>query len=219
VSGNALSPDDLRHRNSLVRRAVAKEAARYDKSMGWAERRIMGSEHRGWVCSRARGATLEAAVGTALNLAHYPANVALTGLDLSPEMLAIARARATSTGRTIDLMEGDAHRLPFDDATFDSVVCTYSLCNIPDPRLAVAEFKRVLRPGGRLILVDHIRSTNKLILWIQRLIEHFSARQSEFMTRRPLEYVEAEGFNVVERDRLRAGFIERLMATKGGGGH
>jgi len=144
--------------------------------------------------------------------------VRLTGIDLSPEMLAIADQRATSLQRDVDLHEGDAHELPFDDATFDSVVCTYSLCNIPDPQLAVAEMTRVLRHGGNLILVDHIRSSVTPILWLQRAIEFVTVRlEDEYMTRRPLEHVQALGLHVTERDRMRAGLVERLTAINPNG--
>jgi len=207
---------DLDSANQVRREAWAKEAASYDKRVGFFERRIFGREHRPWACSRASGKTLEVAVGTGLNLPLYPAEVELVGLDLSPEMLAIARKRAAELNRSIDLREGDAHALPFEDGTFDTAVCTYSLCNIPDARLAVREMKRVLRAGGRLILVDHIRSSNKPLFWFQKAVELLSSRQGERFTRRPLEHVEAEGFHVLERDRLgRGGIVERLVATKG----
>ena len=202
--------------NELRRRAWAKEADRYDKRIGFFERRLFGAEHRAWACGRIAGKTLEVAVGTGLNLPLYPPGVDLVGLDLSPEMLEIARRRAADLGRNVELHEGDAHSLPFEDGTFDSVICTYSLCNIPDPHRAVGEMKRVLRPEGRVILVDHIRSAAKPILWIQKAIELFSVRsEGEHMTRRPLEHVEAQGLDVIERHRSGpGGIIERLVATK-----
>jgi ubiquinone/menaquinone biosynthesis C-methylase UbiE len=114
------------------------------------------------------------------------------------------------------LAEGDAHDLSYPDNSFDTVVCTYSLCNIPDPRRAVAEMKRVLRPRGKLILVDHVRSPVKPVFWLQKVIELFSAQlEGEHQTRRPLEYVKAEGFEILERDRLgAASVVERLVARK-----
>jgi ubiquinone/menaquinone biosynthesis C-methylase UbiE len=155
-------------------------------------------------------------VGTALNLAHYPDDVTLTGIDLSPEMLDIARERSASLSRDIAMHEGDAHELPFEDATFDTVVCTYSLCNIPDPLRAVAEMKRVLRPRGKLILIDHIRSAVRPIFWFQKAVEFFTRRlEGEHMTRRPLEQVKAEGFEIIERDRVGpGGIVERLVAIR-----
>jgi len=76
-------------------------------------------------------------------------------------MLEIARKRADELGVDADLREGDAQQLPFPDTSFDTVVCTLSLCNIPDNRRAIAEMKRVLRPGGRLLLLDHVRASSK----------------------------------------------------------
>ena len=210
-----LTPGQLKQANDKLRHSWAKQADRYDKAMGFVERRLFGSEHRGWACTRAVHDTLEVAIGTGLNLPFYSDDVNLTGIDLSEEMLAIARDRADGMGRAVDLRNGDAHDLPFDDESFDSVVCTYSLCQIPDPHIAVTEMKRVLRPGGELILVDHIRSSVKPLLWLQRAIEFVTGRaEGEYMTRRPLEQVKASGFDLKERERFRAGVIERLTAIK-----
>ena len=202
--------------NAKVKRSWAKRAEKYDKSIGFFERRVFGSEQRGWACSKAQGDTLEVAVGTGLNLPLYDQGVRVTGIDLSPEMLAIARDRLAGTAADIELKEGNAHALPFPDESFDSIVCTYSLCNIPDPYRAVGEMKRVLRPGGKLILVDHIRSSSKPFFWFQKAIEFISARsEGEHMTRRPLEHVEAHGYEVIERDRMGPGaVVERLVAIK-----
>lgn len=207
---------EKRRLTDKVRRSWARQAPYYDRSIGFFERRVFGEEHRKWACGKASGDTLEVAVGTALNLPHFPEAVRLTGVDLSPEMLALARNRASEIVRQVDLLEGDAHALPFAESSFDTVVCTYSLCNVPDPRLAVSEMKRVLRAGGRLILVDHIRSPVKLVFWIQRFIEFFLVRlQGEHVTRRPLCQVKAEGFEVIERDRLGPGaIVERLAAIR-----
>ena len=211
-----LDAPEIERLNAKVKRSWAKQAPRYDKQIGFFERRLFGRSHRPWACSRASGSTLEVAVGTALNLSYYPEDVRLTGLDLSPEMLAVARERAAEVGRDIDLREGDAHSLPFDEGSFETVVCTYSLCNIPDPQLAVNEMKRVLNPGGRLILVDHIRAAVKPVLWLQKAIEFFTARlEGEHATRRPADQVEAAGFEILERERLApAGVVERLVALK-----
>ncbi|MGH2695076.1 MAG: class I SAM-dependent methyltransferase [Actinomycetota bacterium] len=185
--------------------------------MGFFERRVFGTEHRSWACSQAIGDTLEVAIGTGLNLPHYPPDVRLTGLDLSPEMLALARGRAADLGRSVELGEGDAQELPFPDATFDTVVCTYSLCNVPDEARTISEMRRVLKPGGLLILVDHVRSAVKPIFWFQRLVELISSRtEGEYMTRRPLLQVKAAGFEIRARDRLHAGVVERLVAVRPG---
>jgi ubiquinone/menaquinone biosynthesis C-methylase UbiE len=211
-----LTQTDRDQQNVRRRRAWAKQAPKYDKQIGWFERRVFGGNNREWACGRAQGDVLEVAVGTGLNLPFYSADVRLTALDLSPAMLEIARLRSADLGRAVDLREGDAHHLPFLDASFDSVVCTLSLCNIPDVDLAVTEMKRVLRPGGRLVLVDHIRSGSKPVFLIQKLIEFFSVRiDGDRMTRRPSDQVKAHGFEIKEQERFRfGGIIERLVAVK-----
>ena len=207
---------DIERQNEKVKRSWAKQVRRYDKSIGFFERRLFGRSHRPWACRQASGRTLEVAVGTGLNLLHYPADVSLTAIDLSPEMLAVARRRSLDLDREIHLREGDAHELTFADGSFDCVVCTYSLCNIPDPQRAVDEMKRVLQPGGKLVLVDHIRSAVRPVLWLQKAIELLSVRvEGEHLTRRPIEQVEAAGFDIVERERLApAGVVERVVAVK-----
>lgn len=207
---------DRDKQNARRRRAWDRQAESYDKQIDWFERRVIGSDNRAWACSRAGGKVLEVAIGTGLNIASYPPDVRLTGVDLSPAMLQIARRRADDLGRSVDLREGDAHELPFEDSSFDTVVCTFSLCNIPDVERAVTEMKRVLRPDGKLVLVDHIRSSNVVVFAIQKLIEFVSVRMDgDYMTRRPSEQVRRAGFAVDEQERFRlGGIVERLSARK-----
>src|SRR5215468_7617382 len=141
--------------------------------MTGADRYFFG-DSRQWVCSQAVGGVLEVAVGTGLNLAHYPRGVRLTGVDFSPAMLAVARRRATDLGRQVDLREGEAQALDFPDASFDTVVCTFSLCAIPDDRMALTEMARVLRPGGLLLLADHVEAASWLVRGVQWLVERVS---------------------------------------------
>ncbi|MDP9479040.1 MAG: class I SAM-dependent methyltransferase, partial [Actinomycetota bacterium] len=131
-----------------VRRLYDDVAPRYDRWMPLAEKLFLGGG-REWVASGASGRTLEVAIGTGRNLPYYPRDVELTGVDVSPAMLAIARRRARELGREVDLRVGDAQVLEFPDESFDTVVFTLALCTIPDDRRAVAEAWRVLRPGGR----------------------------------------------------------------------
>ena len=200
-----------------ARRVWDAFAPRYDRAMRFFDRVQFGGG-RQWVCSRAGGDVLEVAVGTGLNLPFYPPDVRLTGVDLSPAMLAIARTRAVELGREVDLREADAQALPFADASFTTVVCTLSLCAVPDERAAIAEMRRVLRPGGRLLLLDHVGSHWWPVWAGQRLVEVFTARSAgEYQTRRPLPIVQAAGFAVEEAQRLKAGTVERVAAVKSAG--
>ena len=196
-----------------ARRVWDGYATRYDRSMRFCER-YQFAGGREWVAARASGDVLEVAVGTGLNLRHYPADVRFTGVDLSPGMLAGARERAAQLGRDADLRVGDAAALPFPDASFDTVVCTLGLCTVPDDRAAVGEMWRVLRPGGRVLLLDHVGSDRRVVHALQRLLEVFTRRVGEYQTRRPLPLLVAAGFEVLEAERLKAGTVERVAARR-----
>jgi len=184
--------------------------------MGLMEKLLFG-DGRAWACSQTSGDVLEIAIGTGRNLPFYSQGVRLTGIDLSEAMLTIARRRAAALGREVDLQQADAQALPFSDASFGAVVCTLSLCSIPNDRQAVVEMKRVLRPGGRLLLIDHVPSTTRLWRDFQWLLEQLSLRlEGEHQLRRPLAHVLAEGFEVERAERSKAGIVERLAARKPG---
>jgi len=182
--------------------------------MGLIEKLLFGNG-RAWVCSQASGDVLEVATGTGRNLPFYPERTRLTGIDLSSEMLAIARRRSTALGREVDLHLGDAQVLPFPDAAFDTVVCTFAICSIPDDDKAIAEMKRVLRPRGQLLLLDHVPSSSRLLRDIQWLVEQVTRRLGgEHLLRRPLECVHAQGFEIQSAKRSKAGIVERVSARK-----
>lgn len=200
-----------------ARRVWDEMAGRYDRSMKLADRVCFGGG-REWVCSRAEGDVLEVAIGTGLNLPFYPEGVRLTGVELSPKMLAVARERAADLGVDADLREADVQALPFDDESFDTVVCTFSLCAIPDHAAAIAEMARVVRPGGRVLLLDHIGSKWWPVWVVERLFELITIRaMGEHMTRRPAPMVAAAGLEIVESERLKLATVERVHARKPSG--
>lgn len=113
-----------------------------------------------------------------------------------------------------DLREGDAEHLPFDDASSDTAVCALALCTIPRPAAAIAEMRRVLIPGGRLLL-DHIGGTWPPVYAVQWLMERITIRAAgEYFTRRHLPLLQTTGFQIVETERLKAGTVERIHAVK-----
>jgi ubiquinone/menaquinone biosynthesis C-methylase UbiE len=185
------------------RRYWNKASASYDKQMRFYDRLLADS--RPWVCAQATGHTLEVAIGTGLNLPFYPAGVELAGIDFSPAMLGVAQTRARQLGLTVDLRQADAQALPFPDASFDTVVCTFALCAIPDEPRAVSEMSRVLRPGGLLLLADHIAAATWPVRGLQRILELATVPlQGEHMLRRPLRQVQTEGPGVRPRRRTPA---------------
>jgi ubiquinone/menaquinone biosynthesis C-methylase UbiE len=185
--------------------------------MRFLDRKLFG-DTRSWICRQATGEVLEVAIGTGLNLEHYPPDVALTGIELSPAMLAIARRRADDLDRPVELRVGDAEALDIPSATFDTVVCTFSLCAIPDHRKALVEMARVLRPGGLLLLADHVASSVPVLRAGQRLLEVVTVPLGgEHFLRRPIEQVRAAGFRIEHHNRFTAGIVERLAAHKQAG--
>ncbi|MCI2420641.1 methyltransferase domain-containing protein [Saccharopolyspora sp. K220] len=201
-------------RASRLRRYWDKSARSYDNQMRYFERFLAG-DSRNWVCSRASGDVLEVAIGTGLNLPAYSRDIRLTGIEWSPQMLGIARQRARELDVPVEFLEGDAQALPFPDATFDTVVCTFSLCAIPDYKQAIAEMKRVLRPGGQLLLADHVASSSGLARLVQKAAELITVPLGgEHFLRRPKEQVRAAGFDVERSERFKLGIIERLVARK-----
>jgi ubiquinone/menaquinone biosynthesis C-methylase UbiE len=196
------------------RRYWDRKSPAYDEEMGVWDRRLFG-DSREWACGQATGEVLEVAVGTGLNLPCYPDAVTLTGLDLSEGMLGVARDRARGLGREVTLRQGNAEALPFADASFDTVLCTFGLCAIPGHAAAVREMVRVLRLGGRLILVDHVASTSRVVRAMQWLVERGSVPLAgEHFRRRPAKLVEALGLPVERRERFKLGLVERLVARK-----
>lgn len=197
-----------------VRELYDELSGRYDRAIRIPERLLFG-DGRGWACSRARSEVLEVAVGTGRNLSFYPEDVHLTGIDLSPAMLKFAQERADSLGMDADLRVGDAHSLPFSDECFDTVIFTLALCTIPDDRKAVREAWRVLRPGGRLLLLEHVRSPNLAVRLIQRILAPFTMHfQADHLLRDPLDYLLGEGFEVEHLERSKGGIVERVVARK-----
>ncbi len=203
------------HATEQAQRYWDKQAPGYDREMGFYEK-LLFKDARTWACSRAQGDVLEIAVGTGRNLEFYPPGTQLTGIELSPNMLDIAQQRRAESMPSAELRLGDAQKLEFADGSFDTVICTFSLCSIPDDAAAVREVKRVLRPGGKLVAVEHVRSPSKVVAGIQRLLEPFARRQGDSLTREPLDHLRREGFEIETLERAKVGIVERTVARKPG---
>jgi ubiquinone/menaquinone biosynthesis C-methylase UbiE len=205
---------DIAAETERVREIQGKEAPRYDRQISFFERALFGGG-REWICSQAQGDALELAAGTLRNLPHYPQGVRLTAVELSPEMAAIGRKRAQEVGRPIDLRVGDVQKLDFPDESFDTVTCTLGFCTIPDTTTAAREAFRVLRPGGGLLLLEHVRSPVRAVRGVERLLEPLFIRfMADNLTREPLDYLPGVGFEIDEIQRSKWGIVERLRAHK-----
>src|SRR3954467_5348337 len=189
-----MASDRTMSETARVREKYRGMADSYDRQIAVMERILVGPGRR-WVCSQAEGDVLELAVGTGRNFEFYPPGVRVTGIELSPEMLAIAEERAKTADAALELREGNAHALEFEDASFDTVVCTLSLCSIPDDRAAVAEVSRVLRPGGRFLLLEHVRRPRRWVRTSQRQLDPRAVRfEADPLLREPLQHLRALDF-------------------------
>ena len=178
-------------------------------------KRVLFADGRQWVADRASGDVLEVAVGTGRNLRHHRPGTIVTGVDLSKESVDIARRRASGSPACVRLHVADAQHLPFADATFDTVVATSALCSIPDDGAAVSEAARALRPGGALVLLEHVRSPLVSVRTVQRLLEALLWRlQGDRVLREPDERVAQAGLHVELLERSELGIVLRLQARK-----
>jgi ubiquinone/menaquinone biosynthesis C-methylase UbiE len=177
--------------------------AAYDRlSRGWERKH--GREFRGEHLRAASGRVLEVGAGTGHNVDHYPATVEeLVLSDPSAASLARAGRRLAQAARRGTCVEAPAERLPFDDASFDTVVSTAVLCTVADPAAALAEIRRVLRPGGQLLFSEHVRADDpSLARWQDRLEGVWRVVAGGCHPNRDtLAAIEASGLEVVELER------------------
>lgn len=163
-------------------------------------------EQRVRIVPQADGRVLELGIGGGLNLAFYdPKRVtSVTGVDPSAELLAIADAAPRAQGLAVDIKAGEAENLPFADASFDTVLCTFTLCSVRSPTAALAEARRVLRPGGRFLFCEHGLSPDAGVSRWQRGIEPVWKRLAGgcHLTRPVTAAIEAAGFALEEARRF-----------------
>lgn len=149
--------------NDTIRRRYDRNAVIYDLMELPAER-MRFKAWRNRLPGKIKGPrALEVGVGTGKNMPYYPPGVFVTAIDFSPRMLAKAKRRARRTGTAVDLQQMDIQQLDFADAVFDTVFATFVFCSVPNPVKGLSELRRVCKPGGKLLLLEHMRPENPLL--------------------------------------------------------
>jgi ubiquinone/menaquinone biosynthesis C-methylase UbiE len=165
---------------------------------------------------RASGKVLEVAAGTGKNLKFYHSDCRIIALDLSLEMLNIARKRATKLALNISFVLGDSEALPFPDKSFDTVVSSLSACTFPNPVAALREMARVCRSDGKILLLEHGRSDREWLARFQdRHADQFAKPLGCHWNREPLNLVRQAGLGINEARRTFFGILHQIEAVPG----
>lgn len=163
----------------------------------------------------ASGSVLEVAVGTGKNLAYYPPERRIVAVDLSREMLKVARRRAAKLSRDVTFVVADVEALPFRPNSFDTVASSLSSCTFPDPVAALKEMARVSRPNGQLLLLEHGRSDRE---WLGRFQDRHADRFAKPLgchwNREPLRLVREAGLKATAAKRLFLGIFHEIEAVR-----
>lgn len=180
--------------------------------------RIMESlvfrRYRKKLASKSKGRVLEVGIGTGRNLPFYPAGCEITGVDISEKMVEEGRIFALNLGIAINLLVMDAENLGFNDNTFDTVLCTLSLCTVPNPIRALSEMKRVCKSEGRILLLEHVRSYNSFLSKVQDWLTPLNIRKIGcHLNRDTLENAKKAGLNVGYVEKHLVGTIYIIHAT------
>ncbi|HUR84337.1 MAG TPA: class I SAM-dependent methyltransferase [Solirubrobacteraceae bacterium] len=178
----------------------------YDRALAATEEAGLADRRRALLAG-ARGRVLELGAGTGVNLAHYPAQLdQLVLTEPEAPMLARLRRRARAARPDATVVPAAAERLPFEDASFDTVVATLTLCTVEDPARSLDEVRRVLAPGGRLLFIEHVRSEEPKLARRQDLVHPLWRRIGHgcHCNRPTLTAIEAAGLHVedVEHGRM-----------------
>lgn len=160
------------------------------------------------------GKVLEVGVGTGKNIPYYPDDIEITAIDFSSKMLSKARDKAQKLNKKVELIQMDAQDMDFSDNTFDMVFTTCVFCSVPDPIKGLKEIRRVCKPDGEIIMIEHVRSEKKVLGLVMDIMNPLTVNlYGANINRRTVENVHKSGFTEVEVMNL-AGDIVKKIAIK-----
>ena len=211
----------MRNSDKIDTKATAQIRDHYQRMSPKYDQRAEGSERRysPWrkdLWSKVRGPhILEVGVGTGRNMPYYPAGQQIIAIDLTPGMLTQAQKRASSLKLNVDLQVGDVQSLEFPDDSFDTAVATFVFCSVPKPVSGLLELKRVVKPHGQILLLEHTRSPNQLVGVLMDLLNPLSLLlMGDNINRRTVENIQKAGL-VIERvtDLAMGGIFKQILVT------
>ena len=199
-----------------IQTAYSDLASDYNRKL-WIEERLLGVKGmRQRLIGLAQGDVLEVACGTGLNFALYGPISSLTAVDLSPEMLSVAEKEAEKLGLAAAFQVMDAETLSFEDNSFDTVVSTLSTCTFPDPIAALQEMSRVCRPGGRILLLEHGRSSFRPLAFLQdKMAQSHYENAGCRWNQEPEQLIKTAGLDVVSSKRAAFGVFHTIQVVPG----
>jgi len=156
------------------------------------------------------GRVLFVAVGTGVDIKHFPPGREIIAIDISEEMLRRALARGRGYRGTLSLVHMDAMQLSFPDASFDTIATSCTMCSVPDPVRVFREFHRVLRPGGKLLMFEHVRSRNPVLGLALDLMTLWTRRRGTEMNRDTLRNAAFAGFRI---SRVESVYVDIILAV------
>ena len=182
----------------VIKKRYDRIAPYFDKVEGMMEKMMLG-ELRASIWKKMSGENiLEAGVGTGKNFPYYP-EALISAIDFSPVMIQQAQKKSQSLGVDVDLSIMDVQQLDFPDDHFDSIIATFLFCSVPEPKQGLLELKRVCKPGGEVLLLEHVLSSNKFAASIMHLLNPIVVRLfGANINRETVKTVQACGFSSVE---------------------
>lgn len=199
----------------VARKRYDRIAVVYDSCEAISERFGYG-KWRDLLWSKVEGIhILEVGVGTGKNFSYYPPDVVITAVDFSDRMLKRAKNRVSKEKVKVRLQQMDVQNLEFEDNTFDTVVASFVFCSVPDPVRGLMEVKRVCKPGGEVVLLEHVLSANPILRWLMNLTNPLVVRmRGANINRRTVENVIKSGLRVEQVTDLGVGIFKLIEARK-----